>query len=161
MIQKPEITRKLAWTAFYLEAGYILLNILLIFLFPVLPTEKLFGWEAELPFQILIWQVISECLAIPFAWSCLRSALQNEITENNTVSGLVLPSVLWFCAGLVKPVISRILTGIMYSQSVAGSVSVLNAFKGYVNIIPLHTASLVLICCASAIELYILKHKES
>ena len=33
---------------------------------------------------------------IPFAWSCLRSSLQKEISENDAESGVILPAVLYF-----------------------------------------------------------------
>ena len=39
MIQKPEMTKKLAWIAFYLEIGWIVLNVIFIFLSCVLPLS--------------------------------------------------------------------------------------------------------------------------
>lgn len=166
MIQKPEITKKLAWIAFWLEIGWIVCNVILIFLACAVPVSSTYSsWaDIKIPVSLPIITAVSYCCMIPFAWSCLRSALQKEISENRAQSGVALPAILYFI-GIVLNWLLNVGKGIaavrVYSTEVAGAFSIRTQYQQFLNLFPVQTASLVLICCASAVELYIIKHKES
>lgn len=164
MIPKPEITRKLAWIAFWLESGWIVLKIILIFLAYILPTGVAIYEDIKIPVFFPIVSAVGDCCMIPFVWSCLRSALQKEISPNQAVGGVVLPSVLFFIGVILNwgmNVIMRVAGLALYSAECIGAFSLKMQYQSVLGILPVQTAAVVLICCAAAIELYILKHKES
>ncbi|MBR1528849.1 MAG: hypothetical protein IJ642_06075 [Oscillospiraceae bacterium] len=165
MIQKPEMTKKLAWIAFYLEAGWIAVNIILIFLACVLPVSGAYRMmNTEIPLSLPIVMAVGCCCMLPFAWSCLRSGLQKEISENQAVSDLVLPAVLYYIGIVLNWVMNLVTTQIavrIYSADVLGAFSIKMQYQQVLNLLPVQTAAIVLVCCAAAVELYILKHKES
>ena len=164
MIQKPEITKKLAQIAFWLEMGWISLNVVLIFLFWSMPAWAEYMKNTEIPVLLPILMAVGQCGMIPFALSCFISYGKKEISENKAVGGLVLPAVLYFIGIVFYWVINHAVTLIaarLYSAEVLGVFSMKMQYQQFLNILPVQTAALVLVCCASAIELYILKHKES
>ena len=167
MIQKPEITKKLAQIAFWLETGWIVCNVLLIFLACVVPVSSTYSsWaDIRIPLSLPVIYAVGQCCMIPFAWSCLRSSLQKELSENRAESNIALPSVLYFIGILLNWLIQNF--GITFAGRVFHGADVLGAFsirmqyQHVLNLLPVQTAALVLVCCAAAIEAYILKHKES
>ena len=167
MIVKPEMTKKLAWIAFYLEISWIVLNVILIFLACILPLSDTYSsWkDIKIPLSIPIIYAVGQCCMIPFAWSCLRSALQKEISENHAESGVILPAVLYFIGIVLNWLIQNFgvtfVARFFHGTDVLGAFSLRMQYRGFLGLLPVQTAALVLICCASAIEIYILKHKES
>lgn len=167
VIEKPEITKKLAWIAFYLEIGWIIMNVVLIFLACVIPFSDTYSsWkDIKIPLSIPIISTVGQCCMIPFAWSCLRGALQKEISKNHGESGVILPAVLYFIGIVLNWLIQnfgiRLITRFVQSADVYGAYALRMQYRQFLNILPVQTAALVLICCAATIEIYILKHKES
>ncbi len=166
MIVKPEMTKKLAWIAFYLEIGWIVLNVIFIFLTCVLPFSGTYSSlkDVKIPLSLPIIKAVGQCCMIPFAWSCLRSALQKEISENHAMSNLILPAVLYYIGLIgnwIMQFISTRAATVLYSTEVLGIFSMKMQYQQFLTLLPVQIAALVLICCASAIEIYILKHKES
>ena len=157
-MNKPAITSKLAWIAFYIEAGYLVIKILLIFLSRYLPLSDFTGVDTrELAVDVLLIMAGIQCSMLPFAWSCLRSALQKEISENRAVGNLILPSVLYVIGMIAQRVLNPNIFRFVYSTKVMGVVSTVNYFLNLLDFLPWQTAVLVLICCAASIELYIVK----
>ncbi|GEM_PF-3564156 len=167
MIQKPETTKKLAWMAFWLEIGWIAFNAVLIFLACVMPLSGTYSsWaDIKIPLSLPALYAVGQCCMIPFAWSCLRSALQKEISENHAESSVALPAVLYFIGIVLNWLIQNfgvtLIARVFHGTGVLGAFSIRMRYQHVVNLLPVQTAALVLVCCASAIEAYILKHKES
>ncbi len=166
MIQKPETTKKLAWIAFWLESGWIVLNIILVFLACVLPVPDTFSSLADVKIPLLLPVMAAVGIGgmIPFAWFCLRNALKTEVTENQAVSSLVISAVLYFVGILLNWLLNTgksFLAVRIYSAEIAGAFSIRTQYQNILGIFPVQIAALVLVCCAAAIEIYILKHKES
>ena len=166
MMQKPETTKKLAWIAFWLEIGWIAVNVILILLAYVLPVSNTYSsWaDVKIPLSLPVIYAVGQCCMIPFAWSCLRSALQKEISVSRAESSIALPAVLYFIGNLLNWLLNNgksILAVRFYSAEVAGAFAVRTQYQLVLNLLPVQTAALVLVCCAAAIEAYILKHKES
>lgn len=161
VIEKPKITQKLAWVAFWLEIGWVAVSIVFIFLAYVFPAS---GRESvKIPVILPVMSAVGECFMLPFAWSCLRNALQKEISEKRAMGCLILPIVLYFVGaifGFGMNFAVRYAAQLFYSVEVLGIYVMKMQYMQFLNLLPVQIASLVLICCASAVELYILKHKE-
>ena len=164
MMQKPEITKKMADIAFWMEIGWIALNVVLVFLFWSVPAGTESMKNTEIPLLLPALTAVGQCGMIPFALSCFKNHGKKEIYENQAVGGVVLPAGLYFIGIVFYWVINHVVTFIAsrwYGAEVLGVFSMKMQYQQFLNILPVQTAALVLVCCASAIELYILKHKES
>lgn len=158
MQNRPEWIRKSAWIAFFLEAGYILCKMLLIFIIPA------FSPEISISLTGILFLLASDCCMLPFAGVCLWNAKHGDRTRNQTIVTLVLAAVCYTFDGIAGTVLRflmfRILSLFESMENIAYA-NQIEAYRNMLSILPVRQAALVLICCAAAVELYILNHEQT
>ncbi|MDE5564422.1 MAG: hypothetical protein K2I93_04650, partial [Oscillospiraceae bacterium] len=110
----------------------------------------------ELTMPVVILLLISACKMLPFAGVVCWNWYQDTMTKNKAIATVILAPALYV---LVSCLVSWII------RVVAARVFGISAFQTYILILNVQDvfsllllAALVLICCACAIDLYVLKY---
>lgn len=154
-MEKPKVTKQLAFIAMLFVGVNFLLNVLAI-LFP-----ELYFWLFRVNFDPEL-QVITKAIllvdaacVLPLGALCFWSRQQNGISENTAMGTLILAVICYFVQ-LIGSALLRVLT--MHMANGASEIamcSYINNARSYFSFCII--AALVMICCAASIELYITK----
>ena len=128
----------------------------MIFAVPTLPAYQ----EYKLSTPAILFMIGKVCCKLPFTGICLWNALRKQSSKNQSMMFLILAPVLYVADSIPIVILNNIMIRIIGAAEYASAMMISN-FQNYFNIVPWHTAALVLICCAMSIELFIFKHKES
>ena len=160
-MQKPNETKQLALYSAVCAGLCILLQIAVVFMPQLLAplygnniTELTLKWRFYLIALILI-------RLLPLGGVALWNYCRDTMTRGKAKMTVILAPVL-YVVGMLAGVGSKLLVTLFLSRESVAVVSAYSAAISSVNMLSLlGTASLILICCAGAIELYITSHTPS
>lgn len=154
-MEKPRVTKQLAFIAMLFVCANFLLNVLAI-LFP-----ETYFWmfgrkiDAELSVGIQMLMLADAACVLPLGCVCFYSQQQRSISENQAMGTLIMAVVCHFARSVGMILLHHLMVRMYSSASEVAVFSYINNARNIFSFCIL--AALVLICCAASIELYITK----
>lgn len=157
-----EITKKLSLVSL-ICVGIALLFRLVVIFFPE-PFLWLFarGVEAELPLSVQLILLGQTACILPFGLVSLFGFLKKNSTNNSAMGLLISAPILYLFSNIGSSVIRTVAMKFMAISDGSNGFILFNVIQIVTSFFSvIYIASLVLICCAGSLELYITKQEKN
>lgn len=162
-MNKPDCIKKLALISALLTGIYFAFSIIVV-INPQIAANILgtyYASDIEIGFtsEVKTFLIIKELFILPLAAMAIYMASSKIFSHKHGMISVILSSVIYIIGMISSTIFHNISFRISPSISATATVSIVNNSKIFVNYFLL--AALILLCCASAIEMYAAKHKNS
>ncbi|MBQ8926929.1 MAG: hypothetical protein IJ055_01465 [Oscillospiraceae bacterium] len=155
-MDRPSATKKLVLYALVITGIGIFLQTL-ICLVPGLTTAAFGGMHVKLEPISVAFLLSTPVLRLPFAALAVWSFLQKQMKRSSALFLCIAAPVISTLFSLLRLPLGPLMLHVTSNEQYAG-ISVVSSVQSYLGFT--HTAGLVLLCCAGAIELYLTTHTD-
>lgn len=165
-MNKPDCIKKLALISALLTGIYFAISIILI-INPQIAASILGNYytsDIEIGFssEVKTFLILKEMAILPLAAMAIYIAASKKFSNTHGVVSVTLSSVIYVIASILFNIINASIA--MLASQTGGTsalvtVNIVNTSKSFFNYFLF--AALILLCCASAVEMYAAKHNIS